>query len=146
VSALTVTVLGVPVPQGAIRSLGTGRPSVHANAKALHPWRQMVAQQVRWQMGDAGLYEPLDGPMVLTATFVMPRPKSAPKSRWAPDRRPDLSHLVRALEDAIVMGGGVVDDSQFVTEVVSKVYPADGAIPGVTFTVAPAERGEAIAA
>ena len=143
---LSVTVLGVPVPQGAIRSLGAGRPSVHANAKALHPWRQMVAQQVRWQMGDAGLYEPLDGPMVLTATFTMPRPKSAPKSRWAPDRRPDLSHLVRALEDAIVMGGGVADDSQFVTEHVSKVYPAPGAVPGVTFTVAPAERGTAGAA
>ena len=143
---LTVTVLGVPVPQGAIRSLGTGRPSVHANAKSLHPWRQMVAQQVRWQMGDAGITEPLEGPAVLTATFVMPRPKSAPKSRWAPDRRPDLSHLVRALEDAIVMGGAVADDSQFVTEVVSKVYPADGAVPGVTFTVAPAVRGQAVAA
>jgi Holliday junction resolvase RusA-like endonuclease len=76
----------------------------------------------------------------------MPRPKSAPKSRWAPDRRPDLSHLVRALEDAIVMGGGVVDDSQFVTEHVSKVYPADGAVPGVTFTVAEAVRGEQVAA
>jgi hypothetical protein len=61
VVTLTVTVLGVPVPQGAIRSLGTGRPSVHANAKALHPWRQMVAQQVRWQMGDAGLTEPWTG-------------------------------------------------------------------------------------
>jgi crossover junction endodeoxyribonuclease RusA len=146
VTALAVTVLGVPVPQGAIRSLGTGRPSVHANAKSLHPWRQMVAQQVRWQMGDAGLHEPLEGPMVLTATFVMPRPKSAPKSRWAPDRRPDLSHLVRALEDAIVMGGGVVDDSQFVTEHVSKTYPAGGAVPGVTFSIAPAVRGEQVAA
>jgi len=146
VTALTVTVLGVPVPQGAIRSLGTGRPSVHANAKALHPWRQMVAQQVRWAMGDEGITEPLDGPMVLTATFTMPRPKSAPKSRWAPDRRPDLSHLVRALEDAIVMGGGVVDDSQFVTEHVSKVYPHDGNVPGVTFTVSPAVRGEQVAA
>jgi Holliday junction resolvase RusA-like endonuclease len=106
----------------------------------------MVAQQVRWQMGDAGLTEPLDGPMVLVATFTMPRPKSAPKSRWAPDRRPDLSHLVRALEDAIVMGGGVIDDSQFVTEVVSKVYPHDGAIPGVTFEIRPAVRGEGVAA
>lgn len=145
-TTLEVTVLGVPVPQGAIRSLGTGRPSVHANAKALHPWRQMVAQQVRWQMGDAGLTAPLEGPMTLTATFVMPRPKSAPKSRWAPDRRPDLSHLVRALEDAIVMGGAVVDDSQFVTEVVSKVYATGGNVPGVTFTIAAAERGEAVAA
>jgi hypothetical protein len=44
------------------------------------------------------------------------------------------------------MGGGVVDDSQFVTEVVSKVYPAVGAVPGVTFTVTPAERGEQVAA
>ena len=142
---LSVTVLGVPVGQGRVTTYGRGQ-TVHSNAKTLHPWRQMVAQQVRWQMGDAGLSGPLEGPAVLTATFVMPRPKSAPKSRWAPDRRPDLSHLVRALEDAIVMGGGVVDDSQFVTEHVSKVYPAPGSVPGVTFTVAPAERGTAVAA
>ncbi len=144
-SAIEVTVLGIPIGQGRITTYGRGQ-TVHSNAKTLHPWRQMVAQQVRWQMGDDGLTEPLDGPMVLTATFTMPRPKSAPKSRWAPDRRPDLSHLVRALEDAIVMGGGVADDSQFVTEVVSKVYPGPGAIPGVTFTVAPAVRGEQVAA
>lgn len=142
-SALTVTVPGIPVPQGAIRSLGTGRPSVHANAKTLLPWRQLVATSTRWAMNDVGMTEPMEGPLVLTATFTLPRPKSAPRSRWAPDRRPDLSHLVRALEDATVMAAAVVDDAQYVTEVTSKVY---GPLPGVTFTIAPAERGEQVAA
>lgn len=145
-SVLAVSVLGVPVPQGNVRHFGKGRPAVHQNAKTLHPWRQSVAWQVREAMADAGLTEPLEGPLVLTATFTLPRPKSAPKSRWAPDRRPDLSHYVRALEDAIVMGGAVIDDSQFVKEITSKAYPEGGNLPGVTFTVAPAVRGELVAA
>jgi hypothetical protein len=44
---LTVVVPGLPVPQGAIRSLGTGRPSVHANAKSLLPWREQIAAHTR---------------------------------------------------------------------------------------------------
>jgi Holliday junction resolvase RusA-like endonuclease len=36
---LTVQVPGLPVPQGSIRNLGRGRPSVHANADKLLPWR-----------------------------------------------------------------------------------------------------------
>jgi hypothetical protein len=39
-----------------------------------------------------------------------------------------------------------VDDAQVVTVVTSKVFPHDGAIPGVTFTVQPAVRGEGVAA
>jgi crossover junction endodeoxyribonuclease RusA len=94
-------------------------------------------------MNDAGITEPMEGPFVLTATFTVPRPKSAPRSRWAPDRRPDLSHLVRALEDATVLAAAVVDDSQYVEEHTAKVY---GPLPGVTFTITPAERGAAVAA
>lgn len=142
-NALTVTVPGVPQPQGAIRSLGTGRPSVHANAKSLLPWRGIVATSTRWAMNDIGMTEPMEGPMRLVATFTLQRPKSAPRSRWAPDRRPDLSHLLRALEDATVQAAAVVDDSQYVDIHVSKVY---GPLPGVTFTITPAERGEQAAA
>jgi crossover junction endodeoxyribonuclease RusA len=144
-TALTVTVPGVPVGQGRLSSLGRGR-MVHSNADKLLPWRQSVAWHTRQEMAAAGITEPLTGPLKLTATFVLPRPKSAPKRRWAPDGRPDLSHLLRALEDAITQSGLIVDDGQFVHEEQSKVYPADGALPGVTFTVAPAERGTAVAA
>ena len=140
--ALTVVVPGLPIGQGRLSSMGPGR-MVHSNAKTLLPWREQIAAHTRWAMNDAGITEPLEGPMALTATFTMPRPKSAPKSRWAPDRRPDLSHLLRALEDATVLAAAVVDDSQYVDEHVAKVY---GPLPGVTFTISPAVRGEQVAA
>lgn len=142
---IAATVLGAPVPQGSMKSFGPGR-MVHSNAHALQPWREAVAWHVRAAMADAGIEEPLEGPLTLTATFVLPRPKSAPKSRWAPDRKPDGDKLLRGLCDAITAGGGWVDDAQVVEYRVSKVYPADGALPGVTFTVAPAERGQQVAA
>ena len=139
---LTVTVPGVPVGQGRLTTYAPGR-TAHSNAKALLPWRETIAAHTRWAMTDAGISEPLEGPLTLTATFTLSRPKSAARSRWAPDKRPDLSHLLRALEDATVQAAAVVDDCQYVDERVSKVY---GPLPGVTFTIAPAERGEAVAA
>ena len=141
-TALTVTVPGVPVGQGRLSSMGPGR-MVHSNAKALLPWREQIAAHTRWAMNDAGMTGPLEGPVRLVATFTLPRPKSAPRSRWAPDRRPDLSHLLRALEDATVAAAAVVDDSQYVDEQIAKVY---GPLPGVTFTITPAVRGEQVAA
>lgn len=144
-TALVCTVLGVPVPQGSMRALGPGRMK-HHNADKLRPWRDSVAWQVRQGMADAGLDGPFEGPVEVHVTFILPRPKSAPKSRWAPDRRPDGDKLERALFDAITAGGAWVDDSQVVTCMWSKVYPSDGQAPGVMFVVRPAYRGEAVAA
>lgn len=139
---LTITVPGVPVGQGRLSHIGSGRV-IHSNAKALLPWRQTIAVQCRWAMGDEGLNEPLEGPLALTATFILPRPKSAPKNRWAPDKRPDLDHLVRAACDGLTAGGCWTDDAQVVTVSASKVY---GDMPGAVLTIAPAVRGEAAVA
>ena len=141
---LTVTVLGVPVPQGSMRGIGPGR-MISDNAK-LRPWRDTVAWHVREDMLTEGVNEPLEGPVAVHATFTLPRPKSAVKARWAPDRKPDIDKLLRALLDACTAGGAWRDDAQVVTVAVSKVYAVDGNLPGVTFTVAPAERGESVAA
>jgi Holliday junction resolvase RusA-like endonuclease len=73
--------------------------------------------------------EPLTGPLVLVATFVMPVPKSFSKRRHGqalvgaerPITRPDCSNLLKALEDAMT---GIVyrDDSQIVEVYVRKMY------------------------
>jgi len=144
VSALAVTVLGIPVPQGSMKSLGRGR-LVHSNDANLRPWRDTVAWHVREDMLSAGVVT-LEGPVSVAATFTLPRPKSAPARRWAPDRKPDIDKLLRALLDACTAGGAWVDDAQVVTVAVNKVYAAGSNVPGVTFTVAPAERGTAVAA
>jgi len=144
VSALAVTVIGTPVPQGSMRALGPGR-MVHSNATALRPWRDTLAWHVREDMLAQGA-PAFEGPVVVTATFTLPRPKSAVKARWAPDRKPDLDKLARSLLDALTAGGAVADDAQVVTLAVSKVYAVGGNVPGVTFEVRPAERGTAVAA
>jgi crossover junction endodeoxyribonuclease RusA len=143
-TALTVTVLGEPIPQGSMRAVGRGR-MISDNVR-LRPWRDTVAWHVRQECMAAGLTEPLTGPLAVAVTFTLPRPKSAPKRRWAPDRKPDGDKLERALFDAITAGGAWVDDAQVVKCEWSKAYPPPGAVPGVTFTVAPAERGEQVAA
>lgn len=144
-TALTVTVLGIPVPQGSIRNAGRGR-TFHSNDAKLRPWRENVAWNVREDMLTQGFTAPIDGPVEVRASFTLPRPKSAPRARWAPDKKPDLDKLSRALLDALVLGGALVDDAQVVTLQASKVYPTDGNLPGVTFVVLPAERGQAVAA
>lgn len=144
-TALTVTVLGTPVGQGRISTFGRGR-TVHSNAKTLKPWRESIAWQVRQEMAVQGVeIIPKDQPVELHATFTLARPRTASRARWAPTVRPDLDHYLRALCDSL-SGVVVEDDSQIVTVAVSKVYVTGTALPGVTFTVAPAERGEAVAA
>jgi Holliday junction resolvase RusA-like endonuclease len=128
-----------------MKSLGRGR-LVHSNDANLRPWRDTVAWHVRQDMAAQGLSEPLEGPVAVRATFTLPRPKSAPRARWAPDRKPDIDKLARALLDSLVIGGSLIDDAQVIDLRVSKVYPVDSNLPGVTFTVALAQRGEQVAA
>jgi Holliday junction resolvase RusA-like endonuclease len=118
---------------------------VHNNAEKLRPWRDTVAWHVREDMISEGV-PTFEGPVELHATFALPRPQSAPKRRWAPDRKPDIDKLLRALLDGCTAGGAWNDDAQVVTVAASKVYAVPPAVPGVTFTVAPAERGTAVAA
>jgi Holliday junction resolvase RusA-like endonuclease len=142
-TAFEVTVLGDPVGQGRVTTYGRGM-TIHSNAKVLKPWREKIAWQVRQEMAAQGVdLIPKGQPVELHATFTIKRPQR-PKA-WAPVVRPDLDHYVRALGDAL-SGVLIEEDSQIVSIYASKVYPHDGAIPGVTFTVAPAERGESVAA
>lgn len=45
--------------------------------------------------------------------------------------------------NGLTAGGAWIDDAQVVTVTASKLY---GPLPGATFTIAPAERGEQVAA
>lgn len=139
--SLTISVPGKPIGQGRLSSKGPRR-LVHSNAAELLPWRNAIAWHCRQAMAEVGMEEPLEGPLSLTATFTLPRPKSAPRRRWAPDSRPDLDHLIRAAADGLTAGGCWVDDGQVVTVTASKVY----GLPGAVLTIAPAERGEQVAA
>ena len=138
---ITVTVPGKPVTQGSTKTIN--RRTFHDNDATLMPWRTAIAWHVQQEMAAAAITEPLEGPLALVATFTLAKPPSVPKSRWAPAVKPDLDKLCRALGDGIGGSGLICQDAQIVTIQASKVY---GPLPGVTFTITPAERGEAAAA
>ena len=52
---------------------------------------------------------PIDGPLVVHAVFVMPRPKGPKYHDW-PAVMPDKSKLLRALEDSLTQAGVWRDD------------------------------------
>jgi crossover junction endodeoxyribonuclease RusA len=132
VTALVVRVPGIPVPQGSLRALGAGRPTVHANAAALKPWRATVIAHLQDEMHHAGDW-PLDGPVSVRLTFVLPRPKSAPKSRTWPDKKPDIDRLTRAALDSLTQSGAVHDDAQVCHLEALKAY----GVPGMVLTLRP---------
>lgn len=133
------TVRGTPVPQGSIRSLGKGRPSVHANAAALLPWRGHVQIEAERALGGRA---PLEGPVEVSLAFYVARPRSAPKRIIWPTKRPDIDKTSRAVLDALTAAGVWLDDSQVVSLHASKAFAGNGHldVPGVVIHVEPLER------
>lgn len=148
--ALDFVVLGAPVGQGRISFLGKGRPAIHSNQDRLLPWRELVQHHAESAINNVVQNDitdgvptwtfPLPGPVGLYAWFTLPKAKSAPKNKLTyPTKRPDGSHLLRAIEDAMTNAGVWLDDSQLVDEHIGKVYPGEHAyalhVPGVMIRV-----------
>lgn len=140
--------LGLPVPQGAIRHLGAGRPSVHANAATLKPWRAQIqsAAEETLKVTDTSPWFPpgsfplAGNPIGLGVYFTMRKPVSAPKTRITyPISRPDVDKLVRAVLDALAAAGVYRDDSQVVWLETKKMFPGEDIhalhVPGVAVEV-----------
>ena len=132
---LTFDAFGLPAPQGSKRHVGRG--VMVESSKAVKPWREAVKYAALEETGKTPLWAAFKGPVVLHVVFYLPRPKSAPKRRWAPDTRPDISKLVRSTEDALTDAGVWHDDGQIVDETAYKRW-AEGRPPGAQITVAEA--------
>lgn len=128
---------GIPAPGGSKRGFvhpHTGRVVIVDDAKRNASWRSVVALT-------AARYfpKPIEGPVRVLVTFLMPRPlghfgkrglrDSAPAY---PTTRPDASKLWRSTEDAL-KGIAWLDDAQVVTQTILKRY-ATGA-PGAQLEV-----------
>jgi Holliday junction resolvase RusA-like endonuclease len=81
---------------------------------------------------------PVDGPLVMTIMFYLPRPKSLPKRVIYPITKPDLSNCLKAIEDAL-NGIVFVDDSRLVEIRMAKRYDA---APGAHIRITHAENVE----
>ena len=122
-SGVKFEVYGEPIPQGSHRSPRAG-VVINDNPR-LKAWRQAIAA--------ACPSERLQGPVVVTAVFRLPRPKSA-KRQW-PAVKPDVDKLLRALFDGITASGLWEDDSRVVSVVAEKRYVLRYQQPGVSVTV-----------
>ena len=123
-----VTVRGVPAPQGSKRHVGSGR--MIEQSRAVGPWREAVRAETQRTMEHVAI---LDGPVTLTVTFRLPRPKTV-KAAW-PGKRPDLDKLCRAVLDGLTDGGAWHDDGQVVVIRAAKFYARDGFPPGCVLTI-----------
>lgn len=123
---------GAPAPQGSKRHIGRG--ILIESSRTVGPWRERVALAAHHAMKSAGA-APYLGPVTLDLAFIMPRPKSAPKTKTvAAVKRPDLDKLARACFDAI-SNVCYRDDSQVVGLKASKRLALPGEGPGCEITV-----------
>jgi len=125
-TGMTITVYGTPAPQGSKRHVGNG-VMIESSAK-VKPWREAV----KWAVLENTRVHLLKdlricGPVAVEMVFTLPKPKSAPKGRrtW-PDRKPDLSKLIRSTEDALTEVGVYEDDARIVRCTATKVFPGEG--------------------
>ena len=70
--SLTITVLGLPAPQGSKRHVGDG--IMVESSKRVRPWRSDVKAAAERAIGTD--WTPIKGPVSLTATFFFLRPRS----------------------------------------------------------------------
>lgn len=128
---------GSPAPQGskAFKGIRGGRAILVESCKAVGPWRERVALVAHQAMREAGNTGPYAGATTVDLRFVLPRPKSAPKTKVvAATKRPDLDKLARSCLDAIT-NVVVCDDAQVVGLVAQKRVALLGEEPGCQVTV-----------
>lgn len=120
-------VYGTPKTQGSKRAFKhprTGRVvMVEQAGHPLKDWRGAVSAEahdvVQREHG-----APLAGPIRVTLTFRLDRPKSLPKSAsiWHTKSNADIDKLTRAVLDALTQGGAFGDDGQVCELHVYKQY------------------------
>lgn len=139
---IEIAVLGVPVAKGRPRfDRTTGRAYTPAKTASFEAQLKYAAMQV---MGDR---PPLEGPLKLDMTVVVPIAQSWPKKRqtaaregreW-PTRKPDFDNFQKVVDGLNMVVW--VDDGQIVRSSFEKRY---GDKPGMWIRVAPLEAQEGV--
>lgn len=139
---IEIRVIGSPAPQGSKKFVGHhgGKGIMVESSKAVEPWRESVAWRAVEARTKMGLPAPaLRGPVTIEMIFTLPKPKSAPKRRTYPDRKPDVDKVARATLDALVQAGTIEDDARVISLWARKVYPGEDAdaldVPGAVIRI-----------
>jgi crossover junction endodeoxyribonuclease RusA len=93
------------------------------DSERVKPWRQAVQDAGRERMAALGLTVPIAEPVALTAILTVAlRPKRSKYDR--PAGPPDLDKLLRAIGDALTIGGVIRDDALIVEiDAAGKYWP-----------------------
>jgi Holliday junction resolvase RusA-like endonuclease len=130
---------GVPRPQGSKNAVvRNGRSMMYEANPKIGVWRRAMSKAFIAQMRQyCTIKFPLDGALILHATFVFPRTKSCPKkTEPVMNVKPDLSKLMRAVEDSLEDAGVIVNDSRIcVYDRPCKRYAGIDEVPGVSVIV-----------
>ena len=126
---LNLFVAGNPAPQGSKRHVGGG--VLVDSCKRLPDWRKDV--RAACLDADGQPKTRFEGAVLLHLEFVLPRPKSLPKTKPTPPhtKKPDLDKLTRAIGDAMTSAGVFRDDSHIVFGTRHKRYAELGEVTGV---------------
>ena len=137
----TVFVPGNPAPQGSKRHVGRG--IMLESSKRVGPWRDRVRAAVDRARAQSSLR--IEGAVLATLEFIMPRPERTPKTRFVfATKKPDVDKLLRAVCDALSdqkgrgkrkVEGVIRDDSQVVLTLAVKRLARKGEEPGCLVTL-----------
>ena len=123
---------GTPKAQGSLRHVGNGR-LVHG--KGMVAWRTHIEHTLEQWVGTYfGMWEPLDTPVEVHATFYLQRPKKPRLDHAATGL--DLDKLQRCVGDALEQSGVLRNDARIVRWRAEKHWThdfenTDGHAPGV---------------
>ncbi len=116
-----------PVPKGRPRMTKAG---VAYTPKRTREFEQAVSHMVK---GTSALL----GALTLDVTFILKRPKSAPKSQpgryFRAGSRGDLDNYIKALMDGLQRGGVIPNDAAVVRVSACKAYAAPDESPHIEF-------------
>ena len=121
----TIFIHGLPVAQPRTKATSRGKFAGVYTPKTADVWKACIIQAIR-----ADEWVISEGPLDLTATFMLPRPKSHYRAngdlkKSAPimhTKKPDLDNLIKAVMDAMTQAGVWRDDSEVSTIRSSKRY------------------------
>lgn len=126
-SEIQFTVPGVPKPQGSKRGFVVKGKAVLVESAGtpLKDWRAVVALAATEAMSG---HAPFEGPVRVTLSFNLPRPKSHGKKVTFPEHRPDIDKLARSVLDALTHVC-FADDGQVTTLFARKRWAVPGLVP-----------------
>ena len=113
---------GIPIPQGSkTAKVVNGRVVMWESNKKLKRWREEIAATIQLSMTEQYSQHAC---LKINLTFEFIRPKTS--KRKAPNVKPDLDKLTRAVFDALTKSGVYHDDAQVVSLRARKTYVTTG--------------------